>query len=120
MPKLCQIKCKKLFIAIYIPFLFILTLRSALGTESLAKSFTGVCPPFFIRDESGAVINPVSMQNTDKPYSPKQTCGLAECHNYDKITKGYHFQQGKDEQPSQKLKNLYQWVLSPGQYGGRW
>jgi hypothetical protein len=82
--------------------------------------FSGVCPPFFIRDEAGAVINPVGGENIDKPYSPKQTCGLAGCHDYEKITKGYHFQQGKDEKPSEKLASLYQWVSSPGQYGGRW
>jgi hypothetical protein len=80
----------------------------------------GVCPPFFIRDDSGAVINPVKNRNTDVPYSPKQTCGLAGCHDYEKITRGYHFQQGKDEKANEELKNLYQWVLSPGQYGGRW
>ncbi len=89
-------------------------------TESKTNSFTGVCPPFYIKDERGEIINPVTNQNTDVPYSPKQTCGTAGCHNYEKITMGYHFQQGKDEQPSQKLKELYQWVLSPGQYGGRW
>jgi len=87
---------------------------------SPTKTFTGVCPPFFIRDEAGAVINPVGGENIDKPYSPKQTCGLAGCHDYEKITKGYHFQQGKDEKPSEKLASLYQWVSSPGQYGGRW
>ena len=84
------------------------------------KVFSGVCPPFFLRDEQGQIINPVKNENATIPYSPKQTCGLSGCHDYDKITKGYHFQQGKDEQPSQKLKDLYQWVLSPGQYGGRW
>ena len=84
------------------------------------KSFMGVCPPFFIRDDNGAIINPVKNENADVPYSPKQTCGLAGCHNYEKITKGYHFQQGKDEEANEELKSLYQWVLSPGQYGGRW
>lgn len=85
-----------------------------------AKPFIGVCPPFFIRDESGAVINPVNMQNAAVPYSPRQTCGTAGCHDYEKISKGYHFQQGKDEEANEELKSLYQWVLSPGQYGGRW
>jgi len=96
--------------------------NAVLARSSIGKSqnFMGVCPPFFIRDESGAVINPVKNQNTGVPYSPKQTCGLAGCHNYKKITEGYHFQQGKDEKANEELKNLYQWVLSPGQYGGRW
>ncbi len=84
------------------------------------QPFTGVCPPFFIRDDAGSVINPVTGENADKPYSPRQTCGISGCHNYKKITQGYHFQQGKDEKPSEKLASLYQWVLSPGQYGGRW
>ena len=99
--------------------LFVSWIVSAFAA-SPTKMFSGVCPPFFIRDESGAVINPVSMQNTDQPYSPKQTCGLAGCHDYEKITKGYHFQQGKDEEANAKLKSFYQWILSPGQYGGRW
>jgi hypothetical protein len=84
------------------------------------KTFSGVCPSFFIRDEAGAVINPVTGENADKPYSPRQTCGASGCHNYEKITEGYHFQQGKDEKPGDKLASLYPWVLSPGQYGGRW
>ncbi len=88
--------------------------------SSANQTFTGVCPPFFLRDDIGAVINPVAGINADKPYSPKQTCSTSGCHNYDKITGGYHFQQGKDENPNQKLVSLYQWVQSPGQYGGRW
>ena len=84
------------------------------------QNFTGVCPPFFIRDANGVIINPAKNQHANKPYSPKQTCGLTGCHNYEKITKGYHFQQGKDEEANEELKNLYHWVLSPGQYGGRW
>ena len=91
--------------------------RSPIGKS---QSFMGVCPPFFIRDTKGDIINPVKNQNANEPYSPKQTCGLAGCHNYEKITKGYHFQQGKDEEANEELKNLYHWVLSPGQYGGRW
>lgn len=85
-----------------------------------AFGFSGVCPPFFLRDDAGAVINPTKGENADKPYSPRQTCGTSGCHNYEKITQGYHFQQGKDEKPSKKLASLYQWVVSPGQYGGRW
>jgi len=87
---------------------------------SADQLFTGVCPPFFLKDDTGTVINPVTGKNTGKPYSPKQTCGTKGCHNYDKITQGYHFQQGKDENPNPKMTSLYQWVLSPGQYGGRW
>ncbi|MGC8845644.1 MAG: multiheme c-type cytochrome [Candidatus Hydrogenedens sp.] len=79
---------------------------------------SGVCPPFYLYDEDGNLIDPVHNINTDKPYSTKQTCG--KCHNYDKITKGFHFQQGRDENVTDKLAERYQWVLYPGLYGGNW
>ena len=84
--------------------------------EYITKS--GVCPPFFLYDEDGNVINPVKGINTDKPYSSRQTCG--KCHDYDKITQGFHFQQGKDEQPDSVMKSRFQWVSHPGNYGGNW
>jgi hypothetical protein len=62
----------------------------------------GVCPPFQLRDEEGNVINPAAEENADKPYSPKQTCG--QCHEYEKITKGYHFTQGAGEEPTADQK----------------
>ena len=33
--------------------------------------------------------------NSKTPYSPKKTCGV--CHDYDRITNGYHFQQGRTD-----------------------
>jgi len=95
-------------------------IAAAQAVKGKSESFVGVCPPFFVRDEQGAIINPVKGGNAGVPYSPKQTCGTAGCHDYEKITNGYHFQQGKDEAPGKELTKLYQWVLSPGQYGGRW
>ncbi len=77
-----------------------------------------VCPPFFLRDEAGNVINPVAGENADKPYSPKHTCGA--CHDYEKITQGFHFQQGADEQRPGVLGERCQWVSSPGNFGGTW
>jgi hypothetical protein len=79
---------------------------------------SGVCPPFNLYDEDGILIDPVHNLNVDKPYSPKQTCG--KCHDYDKITQGFHFQQGKDEQATGTFADRYQWVTSPGNYGGNW
>jgi hypothetical protein len=91
----------------------------AAGTGHGAPSpATDACPPFQLRAEDGSVINPLGGLNADVPYSPKQTCG--ECHDYDLIAEGYHFQQGKDERASRKLQRLYHWVSSPGDYGGRW
>ena len=78
----------------------------------------GVCPPFHLRDEEGDVINPVAAENADKPYSPKQTCG--QCHDYDKITQGYHFMQGKGEEPTADQKARCLWASTPGNYGGTW
>ncbi len=75
-------------------------------------------------------------------YSPKQTCG--KCHDYDSITKAYHFREGSTPDVSQRnnegnaplgvsdtwvseirettelqkyLTNAYGHLLSPGQYG---
>jgi len=72
------------------------------------------CPPFHLKTEDGKIINPLSGENADQPYSPRQTCGA--CHKYDEITKGYHFQQGWN-----KIKDDYSkkfpWVLSDGMLG---
>ncbi|MEM4721084.1 MAG: hypothetical protein QXT73_03370 [Candidatus Methanomethylicaceae archaeon] len=81
---------------------------------------SGVCPPFFLKDEAGNIIDPVHNINTDKPYSPKQTCGTNGCHDYDKITEGFHFTQGKGEKVPDLFANRYNWVTSPGNYGGTW
>ena len=80
----------------------------------------GVCPPFNLFDEDGNIIDPVNKINSDKPYSPKQTCGAKGCHDYNKITEGFHFQQGRGEEPTATMKERYQWVSSPGNYGGNW
>ncbi len=79
---------------------------------------TGVCPPFNLFDEDGNLIDPVNNINADKPYSPRQTCG--KCHDYSKITEGFHFQQGKDEIATGTFADRYQWVSTPGNYGGNW
>ncbi len=78
----------------------------------------GVCPPFFLLDERGEIINPVKNKNSGAPYSPRQTCG--RCHDYNKITEAYHFQQGRGEDPTEQQKERVQWALSPGNYGGNW
>jgi len=78
----------------------------------------GVCPPFHLRDEAGAIIDPISGENADKPYSPKQTCG--QCHDYDKITQGYHFTQGMGEDPTPEQAARVGWAITPGNFGGSW
>ncbi|RUM86983.1 MAG: hypothetical protein DSZ24_07250 [Thermodesulfatator sp.] len=100
-------------------------------------------PPVTLLDENG---NPVvaGLNPADKidfgngkvyvagpPYSPKQTCG--KCHNYDEITKAFHFREGvgetgellsdtwsSDHQNDRNYKylaNAYGHLLSPGQFG---
>ena len=86
--------------------------------EHARQDAMGICPPIFLRDENGNVINPVTGVNADVPYSPKQTCG--KCHDYGKITEGFHFMQGKGEKMTAGYAALYPWCTTPGQYGGRW
>ena len=54
------------------------------------------------------------------PYSPKKTCG--SCHDYNQITNGYHFQQGRTDGTgkiviSDTFDPQYPWSLSSGMYG---
>ncbi len=54
------------------------------------------------------------------PYSPKKTCG--SCHDYDQITNGYHFQQGRTDGAGKiairdAFDPKYPWNLSSGMYG---
>ena len=83
-------------------------------TPSLVSAKIRTCPPFFLKTDDGKIINPLTGENADQPYSTRQTCGT--CHNYDQITKGYHFQQGwnkiKDDFSKKKP-----WVLSDGMMG---
>lgn len=98
-------------IRLLFPAFLILLLLSGLS-ESYARD--RACVPFFLRTEDGKIINPLTGENADQPYSPRQTCGA--CHNYDEITKGYHFQQGWD-----RIKDNFDpkkpWVLSDGMMG---
>ncbi len=84
------------------------------------RSTANVCPPFHLKDETGKVIDPVRGVNDKAPYSPRRTCGTAGCHNYEKITQGFHFTQGRGEPPPADMKARYDWITSPGNYGGNW
>jgi hypothetical protein len=66
-----------------------------------------------LRDEAGT---PLAAGST-APYSPKATCG--ECHDYDHITSGYHFQQGFDELYDDTTRTAGEkpFIKSPGMYG---
>lgn len=82
------------------------------------RSPQGVCPPLHLRDEDGNIIDPIGDSNAGRPYSPRQTCG--RCHDYQKITKGYHFTQGRGEKPTADQAKRCGWARTPGNYGGTW
>ncbi len=83
---------------------------------SVAMARERACIPFHLKTEDGKIINPLTGENADQPYSPRQTCGA--CHNYDEITKGYHFQQGWDRISDDFGKKMDKpWVLSDGMLG---
>lgn len=63
--------------------------------------------------------NPLTI-DSKIPYSPKRTCGA--CHDYDRITNGYHFQQGRTNGTkkiviSDTFDPKFSWNLSSGMYG---
>ena len=72
------------------------------------------CGPIYLRDAEGGIINPLTGENADKPFSTRQTCGA--CHDYERITSGYHFQQGWDRVRDDFSRDQ-PWVLSDGMMG---
>lgn len=74
-------------------------------------------PAIPLYDENGAHV-----LDSNKPYSSRRSCGNnggSGCHDYDAITKAYHFQFGRDEAsddfgPKRGLSRL----VSSGYYGG--
>jgi len=60
--------------------------------------------------------------DSKEPYSPEKTCG--ECHEYDMITNGYHFQQGRTDGLgriviSDNFNPKKPWHKSAGMFGKR-
>ncbi|MDD2904482.1 MAG: hypothetical protein PHU44_18795 [Syntrophales bacterium] len=86
----------------------------ALLLPAALQAQTRACVPFHLKTGDGKIINPLTGENADQPYSPRQTCGA--CHDYEKITKGYHFQQGWDKVKDDFSKKK-PWVLSDGMMG---
>ncbi|OGR24838.1 MAG: hypothetical protein A2277_08600 [Desulfobacterales bacterium RIFOXYA12_FULL_46_15] len=75
------------------------------------------CPPFFLKTEKGEIINPMTGENADQPYSSRKTCGT--CHDVDKISKGYHFMMDWDKASDDRFKNTQTpWLVSTGLTGG--
>jgi len=90
--------------------LFMLLLGWCLSAEAKIRT----CGPIYLRDAEGGIINPLTGENADKPFSTRQTCGA--CHDYERITSGYHFQQGWDRVRDDFSRDQ-PWVLSDGMMG---
>ncbi len=76
--------------------------------------WAGTCATFHLKTDKGEQINPITGENADQPYSTRQSCG--SCHDYSKISDGYHFQMGWAK-ANDGFSNKYPWVLSPGMTG---
>ena len=77
----------------------------------------GPCLLFHLKTDNGEIINPVTGQNADQPFSTRQTCGA--CHDYDKMSKGFHMTMGWDEVDEARFRNTSTpWKSSPGMAGG--
>jgi formate dehydrogenase gamma subunit len=75
-------------------------------------------PAIYLIDADGSFINPMTGDNADAPFSTRRTCGL--CHDYNEITKGFHFQMGWDVvSDDYGAEEGRPWSLSDG-FMGRW
>jgi mono/diheme cytochrome c family protein len=71
-------------------------------------------PDIPLLDEQG-----VNVLESRKPYSPKKSCEGSGCHDYEAITKAYHFEMGRDEADDDYgAKRGLPHLVSPGYYGG--
>ena len=71
-------------------------------------------PEIPLLDEQG-----IHVLESTNPYSPKKSCEGSGCHDYEAITKAYHFQMGRDEaSDNYGTKRGLPHLVSPGYYGG--
>jgi len=93
------------------------TARVSLLSVSLVSLAQAQHPAIQLYDHEFNLINPLTGQNADKPFSVKNTCGT--CHEYDTITKGFHFQAGWNKVSDDFGKKRGRpWELSDGFLGG--
>jgi nitrate/TMAO reductase-like tetraheme cytochrome c subunit len=75
------------------------------------------CPTFFLRTDTGEIIDPIHAKNDSQPYSMRKTCGA--CHDYNLISKGYHFNMDWNLTDDNFQKNSPEpWKISSGMSGG--
>lgn len=95
-------------------YFLIICISSAWATPNITEARGGTCGPIYLRTAEGDIINPITGINAGEPFSTRKTCGA--CHDYDTITKGYHFQQGWD-----RIRDDFDddkpWILSDGMMG---
>lgn len=90
----------------------------AAGMAMLFAATSHAAHPFPVKlwTYDGKIVAP----GDNVPYSPKLTCG--GCHNYNLITRGYHFQQGRTDASgavavSDTFNAAKPWILSAGMFG---
>ncbi len=56
---------------------------------------------------------------SNKPYSPRTSCGTAGCHDYESITHSFHIEQGRDETDDDFGRRVgIDALIGPGYFGG--
>lgn len=95
---------------------FAAVIAAAMAALVVAPSYAAHPFPVALKGYDGATIG----AGDNVPYSPKQSCGT--CHDYNLITRGYHFQQGRtDAAGTITVTDTYNpakpWILSAGMYG---
>jgi hypothetical protein len=84
--------------------------------QPAAWAVTDTCPPFYLRTDTGEIINPMTGENADQPFSTRQTCGA--CHDVDTISKGYHFMMDWDKAGDTRYAGTdTPWLVSTGLTG---
>jgi hypothetical protein len=94
----------------------LIALMICLLCQPAAWAVTDTCPPFYLRTDTGAIINPMTGENADQPFSTRQTCGA--CHDVDTISKGYHFMMDWDKASDTRFAGTdTPWLVSTGLTG---
>ncbi|MFK5986701.1 MAG: cytochrome C [Pseudomonadota bacterium] len=97
-------------------YLWSILLMIAMQNTYAANSFdqTYLHPAIPLLDEAGNHV-----LNSGNAYSSKTSCGSSSCHDYESITKAYHFQMGRDEASDDYgAKHGVPQLVSPGYFGG--
>jgi len=92
------------------------TILIALSMHIIPVAFAEPCPTFHLKTDEGKIINPLTGENADKPYSTRQTCG--SCHDYETIASAYHFDMDWSFADDSKYADTNEpWKFSSGMTG---